>query len=271
MNIIDTHCHLDAAEFSTDREQTLQQAIEVGVEMIVIPAVTPDGFSHVTALSQQYPQCCYALGMHPMYVDGISPSDVARLSALVAETMIHDNKLVAIGEIGLDFYVTKQNKETQEYFFSEQLHIAQAHDLPVILHVRGAIDDVLKHLRRTKVKGGIAHAFNGSMHQAEAFIDLGFKLGFGGAMTYSRALKIRDLAKNLPLESIVLETDAPDMPPAWLEKKARNSPKELLLIAKCLADLRGVSVSQIIEITRKNSIDVLPKIAHLCTRVEALH
>ncbi|MDG1097297.1 MAG: TatD family hydrolase [Methylophilaceae bacterium] len=271
MNIIDTHCHLDAAEFDADREQVLNEAITSGVSAIVIPAVTPDNFAHVAALSQQYPQCCYALGMHPMYVDNISPSDVARLSALVSETMAQENKLVAIGEIGLDFYVTKQNKETQEYFFSEQLNIAQAHDLPVILHVRGAIDDVLKHLRRTKVKGGIAHAFNGSMHQAEAFIELGFKLGFGGAMTYSRALKIRDLAKNLPLEAIVLETDAPDMPPAWLEKKARNSPKELILIATTLADLRGIPVTQIIEITRKNSLDVLPKIANLYTRLEALH
>ena len=271
MNIIDTHCHLDAAEFDADREQALNEAIASGVSAIVIPAVTPDNFAHVAALSQQYPQCCYALGMHPMYVDNISPSDVARLSALVSETMAQENKLVAIGEIGLDFYVTKQNKETQEYFFSEQLNIAQVHDLPVILHVRGAIDDVLKHLRRTKVKGGIAHAFNGSMHQAEAFIELGFKLGFGGAMTYSRALKIRDLAKNLPLEAIVLETDAPDMPPAWLEKKARNSPKELILIATTLADLRGIHVTQIIEITRKNSLDVLPKIANLYTRLEALH
>jgi len=271
MNIIDTHCHLDAAEFDADRDQALNEAIASGVSAIVIPAVTPDNFAHVAALSQQYPQCCYALGMHPMYVDNISPSDVARLSALVSETMAQENKLVAIGEIGLDFYVTKQNKETQEYFFSEQLNIAQVHDLPVILHVRGAIDDVLKHLRRTKVKGGIAHAFNGSMHQAEAFIELGFKLGFGGAMTYSRALKIRDIAKNLPLEAIVLETDAPDMPPAWLEKKVRNSPKELLLIAKTLADLRGIPVAQIIEITRKNSFDVLPKIANLYTRVEALH
>jgi TatD DNase family protein len=271
MNIIDTHCHLDAAEFETDREQVLKEAIACGISTVVIPAVTPDNFAHVAALSQQYPQCCYALGIHPMYVDHIKPSDVTKLSALVTETMAQENKLVAIGEIGLDFYVTKQNKETQEYFFSEQLNIAKAHDLPVILHVRGAIDDVLKHLRRTKVKGGIAHAFNGSMQQAEAFTDLGFKLGFGGAMTYSRALKIRELAKNLPLEAIVLETDAPDMPPAWLEKKERNNPKELLLIAETLADLRGIPVAQIIEITRKNSLYVLPKIAHLYTRLEALH
>jgi TatD DNase family protein len=271
LTIIDTHCHLDAAEFDDYRDQVIQEATQSGVGMIVIPAVTPEHFSKVADLSQQYPACCYALGMHPMYIDSISPSDIAKLNALIAKTLQYDNKLVAIGEIGLDFYVTKHNKETQEYFFTEQLKLAKAYDLPVILHVRRAIDDVLKHLRRIQVKGGIAHAFNGSMQQAEVFIDLGFKLGFGGAMTYPRALNIREIAKNLPLETIVLETDSPDMPPVWLDKKQHNSPKELLSIAKELADLRGLSVSQIIEITRKNSMDVLPKIANLCTRLEALH
>jgi TatD DNase family protein len=270
MNIIDTHCHLDAAEFDHDREQVIQQAVESGVGVMVIPAVAPNNFSRVADLSQQYAQCCYALGMHPIYIDSISPSDLTKLHALVTRTLQFDNKLVAIGEIGLDFYVTKHNKETQEYFFSEQLKLAKAYDLPVILHVRRAIDDVLKHLRRIKVRGGIAHAFNGSMQQAEAFIDLGFKLGFGGAMTHPRALKIREIAKKLPLEAMVLETDAPDMAPAWL-KQQHNSPKELLLIATELANLREVPVSQIIEITRKNSIEVLPKIANLYTRLEALH
>ncbi len=271
MKLIDTHCHLDALEFDADREQTLLETIAIGVTMIVVPAVTPDNYTQVTALSQQHAHCCYALGMHPMYVDHFSPSDVTSLQALVANTLLAENKLVAIGEIGLDFFVTKQNVEIQEYFFSEQLKIAQEHDLPVILHVRRAIDDVLKHLRRTTVAGGIAHAFNGSLQQAEAFIELGFKLGFGGAMTYPRALKIRELAKNLPLEAIVLETDAPDMPPAWLEKKERNSPKELLKIANVLADLRGIPLAQIIEITSKNAIEVLPKLEDLYTRLDVLH
>jgi TatD DNase family protein len=271
MKLIDTHCHLDASEFDLDRDQILLETIATGVTMIVVPAVTPVNYSHVTALSQQHAHCCYALGMHPMYVDNFSPSDVAGLQTLVTNTLTAENKLVAIGEIGLDFFVTRENGEIQEYFFSEQLKIAREHDLPVILHVRRAIDDVLKHLRRTTVTGGIAHAFNGSMHQAEAFIELGFKLGFGGAMTYPRALKIRELAKNLPLEAIVLETDAPDMPPAWLEKKERNSPKELLNIAKILADIRGVPLAQIIEITSKNAIEVLPKLDDLYTRLDVLH
>jgi TatD DNase family protein len=263
--LIDTHCHLDAAAFDADREQVLQQAIESGVGMIVIPAVTLDGFSQVKALSAQYPQCCYALGMHPMFIDHVDSSEIVRLHTAVTEALLTDKKLIAIGEIGLDFSVTKPNRETQEYFFSEQLKVAQAHDLPVILHVRSAIDDVLKHLRRVKVRGGIAHAFNGSMQQAEVFIGMGFKLGFGGAMTYPRALKIRELAKNLPLEAIVLETDAPDMPPVWLEKKERNSPFELIEIAETLAGLRRIPVSQIIEITQENIERVFPKIGYLYT------
>ena len=271
MKLIDTHCHLDVSAFDSDREQVLKDANGQGVDLVVIPSLTPQSYQHVVDLSHRNASCCYALGIHPMFIDDFGPSDMTNLNALVAKTLEQENKLVAIGEIGLDYFVTKQNKETQAYFLKSQLKIAQQHDLPVILHVRHAIDDVLMHLRATKVRGGIAHAFNGSMHQAEAFIALGFKLGFGGAMTYSRAKKIRELAKNLPLSSIVLETDAPDMPPVWLDKKDRNSPIELLKIAEILADLRRIPVSQIIEITSKNSAEVLPKIGDLYTRLEVLH
>lgn len=269
--LIDTHCHLDAKAFDADREQVIQQSIVSGVNMMVLPSVTPKSYVDVILLSQQYKQCAYALGMHPMFIDQLGHSDIRELNNLVAKTLMVDNKLVAVGEIGLDYFVTKQNQEEQIHFFTEQLKIAQAYDLPVILHVRSAIDDVLKYLRRIHVKGGIAHAFNGSQQQAEAFIDLGFKLGFGGAMTYPRATKIRELAKTLPLESIVLETDAPDMAPSWLEKSARNSPNELFKIAETIADIRRMSVSQIIEITGKNSQEILPNLSTLCTSLDVLH
>ena len=268
--LIDSHCHLDAPEFDANRDEVVQAAQQAGVDIIVIPAVARENFQQVIDLSNQYTHCRFALGIHPMYVDNAHPSDLSLLKALVSQ-YIATNKLVAIGEIGLDFFVTQQNRETQEYFFSEQLKIAQAFDLPVVLHVRKAVDDVLKHLRLHKVRGGIAHAFNGSAQQAQAFIDLGFKLGFGGAMTYARALKIRELAKTLPLESIVLETDAPDIPPEWVGTKGRNAPAELLKIAQVLADLRGVKVSQIIEKTGESVYTVLPKIADLCTPLKVLH
>ena len=270
--LIDTHCHLDAAEFHADRGTVASSAKDAGVDMIVVPSVASNNFNNVMQLSVQHPHVCYALGLHPMYVDNSHPSDLALLKKIITEQLaIPNNKLVAVGEIGLDFFVTQQNRETQEYFFTEQLKIAKEFNLPVILHVRRAVDDVLKYLRKYKITGGIAHAFNGSAQQAQAFIELGFKLGFGGAMTYPRALKIRELAQNLPIESIVLETDAPDIPPEWLGSKGRNSPKELLKIAQVLADLRRMSVSQIIEITGKNSVQILPKLTSLCTPLEVLH
>ena len=268
--LIDSHCHLDAAEFDADRDAVAHAAKQAGIDIIVIPAVSRENFQQVIEFSQQYAHCKFALGIHPMYVDGAHPSDLTLLKTLVKQ-QIATNKLVAIGEIGLDFFVTIDNRETQEYFFSEQLKIAQAFDLPVVLHVRKAVDDVLKYLRRTPVRGGIAHAFNGSAQQAHALIDLGFKLGFGGAMTYPRALKIRELAKSLPLSSIVLETDAPDIPPEWVGNKGRNAPAELAKIAQVLADLRGVELTQIIEITGKNVCQVLPKISDLCTPLKVLH
>ena len=270
--LIDTHCHLDAPEFDLDRDTVAESAKLGGVCAIVVPSVESSNFQNVIKLSSQYPHVCYALGLHPMYVDNAHPSDLMLLKKFISQQLaLPNNKLLAVGEIGLDFFVTQQNRETQEYFFTEQLKIAYEFNLPVIMHVRRAIDEVLKYLRRHPVNGGIAHAFNGSPQQAQTFIDLGFKLGFGGAMTYSRALKIRELAKNLPLESIVLETDAPDIPPEWLGTKGRNVPLELVKIAQVLADLRGLKVAQIIEITGKNSLEILPKLAGLCTPLEVLH
>lgn len=263
--LIDTHCHLDAAEFDVDRQNIALAALQQGVTAIVVPAVSRGNFDAVIALSHQHQHCVYALGIHPMYVHEAQALDLATLQAYV-----QTYQPVAIGEIGLDYFVTKAHLELQHYYFSEQLKIAQQQKLPVILHVRHAIDDVLKHLRCVNVVGGIAHAFNGSLQQAEQFITLGFKLGFGGAMTYSRALHIRELAKKLPLEAIVLETDAPDIPPEWLGRRGRNTPLELNKIAQVLADLKQVNVSQVLDITSANAHNILPKIAHLYTPAKAL-
>ena len=268
--LIDTHCHLDAAEFDVDRDHIAVSALQQGVSKIVIPSVARDNFDAVLHLCQQYRHCAYALGIHPMYVDSASASDIDALT-----NYVQANDPVAIGEIGLDYFVNKPhinpaNIERQIFFFTEQLKIAQHYQLPVILHVRNAVDDVLKFLRKYTVVGGIAHAFNGSFQQAEQFIQLGFKLGFGGAMTYDRALKIRELAKRLPLESLVLETDSPDIPPAWLGSKGRNTPLELVRVAQVLADIRQVNVAQVADITGANALKVLPKLAYLCTPPQVL-
>jgi TatD DNase family protein len=268
--LIDTHCHLDDQVFDADRDAQLHAALQNGVKCIVVPSVSKTNFNAVINLATHSSHCCFALGWHPMYINQAQSNDLIALKALVLSQINHP-KLVAIGEIGLDYFVTKENVTHQHLLFTEQLKLARAMQLPVILHVRKAIDDVLMYLRRHSVPGGIAHAFNGSLQQAQTFIDLGFKLGFGGAMTYTRALKIRALAKVLPLEHIVLETDAPDIPPSWLLHGEKNTPSELYQIASVLAEIKGVSIEQVIAQTGQNAMQALPKLASLCTSLEVAH
>ena len=244
---IDTHCHLDAAEFDADRDAVYARAVDSGVAIQIIPAISRDNFAAVAATCERYPGSLPAWGMHPMFINVHRPEHLADLRA-----QIEAQRPVAIGEIGLDLFVRDLDAATQEYFYVEQLKIAQEYDLPVLLHCRKANDEILKHLRKTRVRGGIAHAFNGSPQQANEFIKLGFKLGFGGAFTWPRALNLRRLAVELPLESIVLETDSPDIPPVWIGR-GRNAPGELLLIAQELAKLRGVPVETIAETTTRTA------------------
>jgi len=250
--LIDTHCHLDAAEFDADRDAVHAAAVAAKVERIVVPAVAVDGFSKTKSVVGRYPGCVAAYGIHPLYVMPAQDSDLSVLRDWLA-----NEKPVAVGEIGLDLYVADSDPARQEFFFVEQLKLAREFDLPVLLHVRRAVDQILKHLRRIHVPGGIAHAFNGSRQQADEFIKLGFKLGFGGAMTFSGSTRIRALAAELPLDAIVLETDAPDIPPAWLNG-GRNTPGELPEIARVLAGLRGVSPDEIARVTGLAAHLVLP-------------
>jgi TatD DNase family protein len=264
---IDTHCHLDAAEFA-DADAVAQQAAQGGVAQIVIPAVGQANFGTVAALARRHPNCCYALGIHPLLVPQAELDDLAALRSAL-QAALPDPRLVAIGEIGLDFFVSELAqpplREKQEQFFSAQLKLAHEFGLPVLLHVRRSQDIVLKHLRRIRVAGGIAHAFNGSFQQAQAFIDLGFKLGFGGAMTFTRALQIRRLATELPLDAIVLETDAPDLAPAW-RHPAINSPEEVPRIGALLAQLRGLSEPAVAQATTDNAYTALPRLHQLAHR-----
>lgn len=256
-HLIDTHCHLDAGEFAADRDAVYQRARAAGVETQIIPAVTRANFAEVAAVCRRYPGCLPAWGMHPMYIHVHQDAHLADLRAQVDVW-----RPVAIGEIGLDLFAPGLDFATQEYFYVEQLKIARDYDLPVLLHCRRANDQILKQLRRiggkNGLKGGIAHAFSGSRQQADAYLGLGFKLGFGGAFTWTRATRLRALAQELPLEAIVLETDSPDIPPAWLPpEQLRNEPAALLGIAECLAEIRGVGVAEVIRQTSANARAVL--------------
>ncbi len=256
MQFIDTHCHLDAAEFGDTQAGLVRAAVAAGVSRIVIPAVERANFGSVQALCERLPHCAPAYGIHPMYVDDATADDLSVLHDYLAQP-----STVAVGEIGLDFFIDHYDRARQEYFFIEQLKLAHEYGLPVLLHIRRAQDTILKCLRQHKVRNGIAHAFSGSRQQADEFIKLGFKLGFGGAMTYPRATRLRELAATLPLDSIVLETDAPDIPPDFLERGHPNKPEYLPRITQTLATLRGVSVEEIARITTQNASCVLPKLS----------
>lgn len=271
---IDTHCHLDAAEFDADRVAAKTLAVEAGVHAIVIPAVAVANFTTVAELAATTQGGAYALGIHPLCTPAADEADIAALRGAIASAL-PDPRLVAIGEIGLDFFVpeltTTAARKRQTWFYDAQLKLAREFDLPVLLHVRRAQDAVLAGLRRIAAggwsAGGIAHAFNGSRQQADQFIALGLRLGFGGAMTYERALRIRSLAAELPDEALVLETDAPDIAPVWLHRgprdTGRNTPSELPRIAETLAALRSRSLADIAAMTTNNARAALPRLATL--------
>ena len=262
---IDTHCHLDAAEFAPDRDDVRAAARAAGVAHLVIPAVERAHWQEVVQLAHRHGDS-YALGIHPLYTPRADESDIGALREMLTRQR-SDPHLVAVGEIGLDFFVPGLDAERQIWFYEQQIKLAREFELPVILHVRKSSDRLLKTLRKHKVVGGIAHAFNGSAQQAQAFMDLGFKLGFGGAITYDRALKLREMAASLPLNALVMETDAPDIPPHWLyttaeqraegQSQGRNSPAELPRIAAQVAQLRGISVDTLAQASTANAQQVL--------------
>lgn len=276
---IDTHCHLDALDFAHDLSEMRARARTAGVSHCVLPAVAVANFDRVRMLAHSMGDS-YALGIHPMCVPGAQDADLVRLDRELA-VRVNDPRLVAVGEIGLDFFVPalceSPQRERQEHFYLEQLKLARKYQLPVILHVRRSVDRVLRGLRATRLAGsgwhGIAHAFAGSEQQAQAFITLGLKLGFGGAVTFDRALQLRRLAASLPLAALVLETDSPDIAPHWLYRTAaerasgveqgRNEPAQLPRIAQVVAGLRDIAPEVLAQATLDNACAALPKLRGL--------
>ena len=266
---VDTHCHLDAPEFARNLSEFIHAAAKNNVQAILLPAVKASDCPQVRELTNQYsqqiPGLVYTLGIHPLYTNQAIEGDIAVLEQEISSSL-SDPRFVGIGEIGLDYFVENLDPHKQEYFFNAQLDLAQKFQLPVVLHVRRSQDAILKALRCRKIPGGIAHAFNGSFQQAEQFIDLGFKLGFGGSATYERALQIRRLLVELPIDSIVTETDSPDIPPAWLREEgiAFNEPAFLPRIARQLAAIRGVNEVEFSTAVWRNALQVFPRWAALC-------
>jgi TatD DNase family protein len=267
---IDSHCHLDAPEFDPDRPSVLAAARAAGVGMLVLPAVQVADFEALRALAHRH-RLAYALGIHPLFADRAAADDLDRLAEAL-DRWRDDPHLVAVGEIGLDHFVPGLDLDRQRELYRAQLALARDAGLPVILHVRRSADALLAGLARTPVVGGIAHAFNGSPAQAARLLDRGLRLGFGGTLSFERALRIRALARTLPDDALVLETDAPDIPPQWLYRtaeqrrdapQARNVPAELPRIGAVLAALRGWTVEQTAARTAANAVAALPRLQGL--------
>lgn len=242
---IDSHCHLDFPQFDHDRHEVLQQSLALGVKQLILPGTTVEQWERVITLTAMYPALLLALGLHPLFIDQHREESLEHLD----KTLTAHPEVVAIGEIGLDY--TRSDHHLQDPLFEAQMNIATVRQLPVLLHVRKAHQQALALLHSCNHYRGIVHAFSGSYEEAKRYIDQGFLLGIGGVATRNSAHKLHKVVKQVPLESLALETDAPDLPPSWISG-ARNSPEQIPRIAAAIAALRNESVEQIAWQTTKN-------------------
>ncbi|MEZ5544973.1 MAG: TatD family hydrolase [Lysobacteraceae bacterium] len=250
MRLIDSHAHLDAKEFDADLPDVLACARVEGIVACVVPAVEAAGFPKLKSLAQSHPELAPAYGLHPMYLSQHRPEHLETL-----RHWLEHERPCAVGECGLDHFVEGLDANVQREFLVGQLKLARQFDLPVILHARRALDEVLTLLRRIGGLRGVVHSFSGSREQAEQLWKLGFHLGIGGPVTFERASRLRGLVATMPLEFLLLETDAPDQPDAdWRGK--RNAPARLSRVLHTIAGLRNESLEAIAERTTRNAVEL---------------
>ena len=255
MRLIDTHTHLDFEDFDADRASLLDNAGAQGVERLVVLGVYHDNWQRIHDLVRADQRLHAAYGLHPVYLDQHLPEHLPRLRQWL-ERLHGDRQLCAVGEFGLDYYLPELDKQRQQDLFEAQLQLAVDFELPALLHVRRSHAQVIATLKRYRPgRAGIIHAFAGSYEEAREYIRLGFRLGLGGAATWPQALRLRKTVARLPLESLVLETDAPDMAPAMFPGQ-RNSPEHLPAIASALAGLIGVTPAALAEATTRNACEL---------------
>lgn len=247
MDLIDSHSHIDVAEFDVDRAQVLALAHTAGVHRQIVPAITFTGFDKLRALCRDESGLYPAYGLHPMYLAEHRPEHLDALIKWIAR-----ERPIAVGECGLDFYVDGLDAQTQRLYFRRQLEIARDAHLPVILHARRALDEVISTLRDVGDLSGVVHSFSGSEEQARQLWKLGFCIGLGGPLTYARARRLRGIAASMPLEFLLLETDSPDQP-LHGHQGARNEPALLREVCACVAALRGVDAAEIAAATTRNA------------------
>ncbi len=245
--IIDSHCHIDFPEFDDDREQVLASSDKLGINHIIVPGVTCDAWPRIKACCKQYPMLHPCYGLHPYFIEQHHEDDLTQLE----HWLITENP-VAVGECGLDYYLKHLDKQLQHFYFHRQLELAQQYDLPVVIHARKSTEDVINIIKQYPGISGMIHSYSGSFEQAIKLIDLGFYLSFGGPITYDNAKRLRKLVTSLPLESILVETDAPDQPIAeWTSK--RNEPAAIMSIIDTIAALHDIDTDEVAIQTSENA------------------
>lgn len=236
--MIDSHCHIDFPQFDADRTSVLEHAAKLGIHTILVPGTQARNWRNQIQLSHHFPQLKIALGLHPYFLQDFEQQDLVLLEKLI---LANRTQILAVGEIGLDFHISV-DKGLQQDVLEKQLQLASEFDLPVILHHRQSHNQLIRTLKQYRLKrSGVVHAFSGSLQQANSYIEMGFKLGVGGTITYPRANKTRTVFANVPLESLLIETDAPDMLLMGCQGQ-RNSPELLPKILEELAAIRSESL-----------------------------
>ena len=248
MQLVDSHSHFDVAEFDADRAEVLARARAAGIATQVLPAISLRGFAKLRDLCQGEDGLHAAYGLHPLFLADHRPEHLDQLSA-----WIERERPNAVGECGLDFYVEGLDRETQHQYFDRQLQLARDFELPVIVHARRAVEEVIAAVRRVGKLRGVVHSYSGSIEQANQLWKLGFALGFGGPITYPRARRLREIVRTMPLEFLLLETDSPDQPLHGHQGR-RNEPAFLVDVCQCVAELRKVDPNDIAAATTRNAV-----------------
>ncbi|GAB2550805.1 TatD family hydrolase [Rhodanobacter koreensis] len=247
LQLVDSHVHLDDDAFATDRDAVIGRAHDAGVNTMVLPAVDAASWPLIQTLCASHRGLFPAFGLHPMFLARHAPEHVGALSA-----WLDANDAVAVGEIGLDFHVDGLDRDRQRQYFTGQLQLARARKLPVIVHARSALEEVTLTLRRTGGLRGVVHSFSGSEQQARHLWDMGFCIGIGGPVTYERAQRLRRIVAQMPIEFLLLESDAPDQPDT-AHRGERNEPARITEVLRCIATLRGESEAAIAAATTANA------------------
>lgn len=245
--LIDSHIHLNDSAFAQDRKEVIDRASSAGVTTMIVPATNADSWPQIQALCNEHASIHPAFGLHPVFLAQHAPDHVEALSSWLENACP-----VAVGEIGLDFHVEGLDPDLQREYFVRQLRLARECNLPVIVHARAAVEEVTLTVRRVGKLRGVVHSFSGSEQQAENLWKLGFFLGIGGPVTYQRAQRLRRIVTNMPLEYLLLESDAPDQPDAAHRGK-RNEPARVAEILRCVASLRNESEGDIASATSANA------------------